>query len=68
MSDLDQRLTDARDAADDLLLGELDRAERQAWDEDRAADALALERFWGPAAEDTEPWVNLFDHHGRRGQ
>lgn len=61
----DQRLTDARDAADDELL-----AERQAWDEGRAADHLAAEArmndLYAPSPDDLEPWRPLFDHHGRQ--
>jgi hypothetical protein len=50
------------DIADDLLIDELDRAERQAYTEGRAADEFDP---WEPAPEDVEPWTPIGTRLGR---
>lgn len=50
------------DHADDLLIDELDRAERQAHAEGRAADEFDP---WEPSPDDVEPWTPIGTRLGR---
>ena len=74
---------DDRDAADDLRLAELERAEYDAYVEGRLEDRLDRDErarderraaqegsddIWEPNPDDVAPFPRLFTHRGRRGQ
>ena len=58
----EDRIQDERDRADDELLGELDRAERDAWNDGRAEHQLLIEEW--ERNEITEPLP--IDYRDRR--
>lgn len=66
MSDRDEfHVDEVRDAADDLLLGELDRAELLGLNTPTTTPTVDP---WEPNPRDLEPWEPTYIRFGRKGQ